>query len=67
MLDWDERTLPLAVQTDLLTLNRTSLYYKPVDPSPTEVSIKHAIDRIYTEEPLLGVPDDSDDSKPGRI
>jgi putative transposase len=54
MLDLQERKLPLAAQADLLTLNRTSLYYKPVAPSPVEVSIKHAIDRIYTENPAWG-------------
>ena len=54
MLDLKERELPLTVQTDLLTLNRTSLYYKPVGPSPRELSIKHAIDKIYTENPAWG-------------
>ena len=54
MLDWEESKLPLAVQADLLTLNRTSLYYKPREPSLAEVSIKHAIDRIYTDNPSWG-------------
>lgn len=54
MLDLEERELPLTTQADLLTLNRTSLYYKPVGPSPIEVFIKHAIDRIYTENPSWG-------------
>jgi putative transposase len=54
MLDMEERMLPLAAQADLLMLNRTGLYYKPVPPAPTEVPIKHAIDRIYTENPSWG-------------
>jgi len=54
MLDLEEGELPLTVQANLLTLNRTSLYYKSVAPSATEVSIKHAIDRIYTENPSWG-------------
>jgi len=54
MLDWEERQLPILSQADLLSLNRTSLYYKPARPSPIEVSIKHAIDRIYTMNPSWG-------------
>jgi len=38
----------------LLSLNRTSLYYQPVPPSPQEVAIKHEIDSIYTEDPYMG-------------
>jgi putative transposase len=47
--------LPLATQTDLLSLNRTSLYYTPVAPSPQEVALKHRIDTIYTDRPYYGV------------
>lgn len=54
MLDWEEGNLPLSDQADLLTLNRTSLYYKPVVPSPTEVFIKHAIDRVFMENSSWG-------------
>ena len=54
MLEWEDRQLPLAVQADLLSLPRTSLYYKPAAPSAIEVSIKHAIDRIYTENSAWG-------------
>ena len=54
MLDMKECVLPVATQADLLTLNRTGLYYKPAPPVPAEVSIKHAIDRIYTDNPSWG-------------
>ena len=40
--------LPLRVQAELLSLSRSSLYYRPVLPSPQEVAIKHRIDEIYT-------------------
>ncbi len=53
-MDFDNRELPLTVQADLLTLNCTSLYYKPVPPSPIEIAIKHEIDRIYTNDPYMG-------------
>jgi putative transposase len=49
-----ERTLPLSVQADLLSLSRASLYYQPVPPSPEEVRIKHRIDEIYTAYPFYG-------------
>ena len=46
--------LPLTVQADLLNLSRRSLSYQPVPPSAEEVAIKHAIDRIYTDQPAYG-------------
>lgn len=45
----------LSVQADLLGLNRTSLYYRPVPPSAEEVALKHRIDAIYTATPFYGV------------
>ena len=42
------------MQADLLNLSRRSLYYQPVPPSAEEVAIKHAIDRLYTEQPSYG-------------
>jgi putative transposase len=53
-----ERTvseLTVTAQTELLSLNRTSLYYRPVAPSPAEVALKHRIDALYTECPFYGV------------
>jgi putative transposase len=35
-------------------LNRTTLYYKPAEPSEEEIKIKHRIDEIYTEFPYYG-------------
>lgn len=46
--------LPLSVQAELLGLSRSSLYYRPVGPSPEEVGVKHRIDAIYTEHPFYG-------------
>jgi putative transposase len=46
--------LPLKTQAELLSLNRTSLYYRPVPPSPEEVMIKHRIDELYTAHPFYG-------------
>jgi hypothetical protein len=49
-----ECTLTLATQAELLSLNRTGLYYQPVPPSAEEVALKHRIDEIYTEHPFYG-------------
>lgn len=45
----------MRTQAELLSLNRSSLYYVPVPPSPEEVAIKHRIDEIYTQWPFYGV------------
>jgi putative transposase len=54
LLDWKRTELPITVQAELLSLNRTALYYKPHPPSPEEVMIKHLIDEIYTQHPYYG-------------
>lgn len=54
LIEWDCPELPISVQADLLSLNRSSLYYKPVPPSPEEIRLKHRIDEIYTEHSFLG-------------
>ena len=47
--------LPLSVQTGLLSVNRTRLYYVPAAPSPEELALKHRIDELYTRWPFYGV------------
>jgi len=54
LLEWNDPTLPIIEQAELLSLNRSSLYYKPIPPSPEEVRLKHRIDEIYTQHPFLG-------------
>jgi putative transposase len=49
-----EHPLTLTTQTNLLSLNRTGLYYQPPPPSPEEVALKHRIDEIYTAYPFYG-------------
>jgi putative transposase len=53
-VDWADRELPLMAQAELLSLNRSSLYYRPVSPSPEELWIKRRIDEIYTQYPFYG-------------
>ena len=54
LVDRHDASVTLKEQADLLTLSRRSLYYQPVPPSAEEVAIKHAIDRIYTDQPSYG-------------
>jgi putative transposase len=46
--------LTLSEQADLLTISRSSLYYLPRPPGEREISIKHRIDRLFTDDPCLG-------------
>ena len=58
LVERGDTEVPLTVQADLLNLSRRSLYYQPVPPSAEEVAgalwAKHAIDRLYTEQPSYG-------------
>jgi putative transposase len=54
LLEREDSELSISKQAELLSLNRSSLYYKPKDPSIEEVMIKHAIDQIYTQCPFYG-------------
>jgi putative transposase len=54
LIEWEDAELPITIQTKLLGLNRSSLYYKHTPPSQEEISLKHRIDEIYTEYPFFG-------------
>ncbi|HEY4387240.1 MAG TPA: IS3 family transposase [Ktedonobacteraceae bacterium] len=54
LVDWTREELPVATQAELLSINRSSLYYQPVPPSAEEVALKHRIDEIYTQWPHYG-------------
>jgi len=54
LVEWGQGELALSVQTELLGLSRSSLYYRPVPPSAEEIAIKHRIDGIYTRYPFYG-------------
>ncbi len=53
-IEWDKPEIPIKTQAELLSLNRSSLYYKPRDVSEAEVALKNRIDEIYTEHPFYG-------------
>ena len=54
LVDMNAPILPISVQADLLGLNRSGLYYKPVPPSEEDLHIKLLIDKIYTRFPTYG-------------
>jgi putative transposase len=54
LVDRKATALPLTVQTQLLGISRSSLYYMPRQPSAEEVALKHRIDAIYTQYPFYG-------------
>jgi len=54
MIERPEAELSLTTQTELLSLNRSSLYYVPLPPSPEELHLKRRIDEIYTARPFYG-------------
>lgn len=54
LVDRADPDLSLKEQAALLGLSRSSLYYRPLGPSPEEVALKHRIDAIYTATPFYG-------------
>ena len=54
LVDLGSIELSVSKQAELLGLNRTSLYYRPVPPSREDLDIKMHIDRIYTAHPESG-------------
>ena len=53
MLD-NDNDFDISAQCELLSLNRTSVYYKQRPPSPKKIGVLNAMDRIFTEEPTYG-------------
>lgn len=46
--------LSVSRQAELLSLNRTSLYYRPVDVPDEELRLRRRVDEIYTHRPVSG-------------
>lgn len=54
MIEPQNPQLSLSAQADLLSLNRSSLYYVPVPPTLEELYLKRRIDEIFTKYPFYG-------------
>ncbi len=48
------REVPVTAQVDILSLNRSGLYYQAQPPSSEEIRLKHRIDELYTKYPFYG-------------
>ena len=46
--------LPITQQARLLSMSRSSLYYKSRSPSPGTLAVIHRIDRLHMEHPFAG-------------
>lgn len=54
-IDKQNKKIPIAIQTDLLGISRSSVYYQPVPVNSHDLDIMNRIDRIYTDMPYYGV------------
>jgi putative transposase len=54
LVERESTELPLTQQAELLSVSRSSLYYRPREPSAEEIAIKHRIDELYTQSPFYG-------------
>jgi len=54
MLEKESKEYTLQEQCELLSLNRTSLYYKPVPFNEKKLKIFHRIDELFTLNPSFG-------------
>lgn len=54
LVEREDSELPLTIQSELLGVSRSSLYYQPREPSAEEIAIKHRIDELYTQHPFYG-------------
>lgn len=50
-----EHSLSIRRQTELLEINRSSLYIKPLGESKENLDLMAQMDRLYTQDPTLGV------------
>lgn len=48
------KELPITTAAELLQVNRTSVYYTPVEISEEELACKAIIDRLHTDNPTWG-------------
>ncbi|WP_041304431.1 hypothetical protein [Kyrpidia tusciae] len=53
MIERGHPEIPLSKQAELPSLNRTILYYKPVDKAEEEVRLKHRIAFDHSPLPFL--------------
>jgi putative transposase len=56
LVDVSHKVIPICRQCELLSLSRSSFYYRPVPVSDFNLRLMKLIDRQYTKDPSGGVP-----------
>jgi putative transposase len=54
LVDFKNQEIPVIKQAELLTINRSNLYYRPVMVSLEELDLRRQIDELYTRHPYYG-------------
>ncbi len=54
MVDFTDPVFSISTQAEMLSLNRTSLYYKPRPSSEWDLQLNRLIDITYTKHPEFG-------------
>lgn len=54
LVERESEELSIRTQVELLSVNRSGVYYQPQQPSQAEIQLKHRIDEIYTKWPFYG-------------
>lgn len=54
MVDFYDTNFPVSTQAEMLSLNRSSLYYKPRPSSEWDLQLNRLIDITYTKHPEFG-------------
>ncbi len=54
MIDKNYEDLSISEQCNILEVNRSTYYYKPVEESPKILELMNKIDELYTAHPTLG-------------
>jgi putative transposase len=55
LIERESEELSVRIQVELLSVNRSGVYYHPQAPSEAEVQLKHRIDEIYTRMAILWI------------
>ena len=63
LIESDNKELSVRRQCDLLSINRSNLYYEPVVVKDETVRFMHRVDEIFTECPFYGESPDTRDIK----
>ena len=55
LIEFDNKELSIRRQCELVGLQRSDLYYEPLEVSDETVRLMYRVDEIFTEYPFTGV------------